>query len=145
MNQGLPHSKVGVLKALTLLLSAGIAAGAFAVFGPEQAEQPKRIVPSTALEYPSTVYRIETAESADSCRIEKGAVVAEGKSFLHVDDDCKSIYPGISDAKFWVEDEDGAVSFTENGVDPIVTFSVADGAAYESFKPHAPMLSLMVE
>lgn len=144
VNQGLPHSKVGILKALTLLMSAGIAAGAFAVFGQVQ-EKPTSIVPKTTLEYPSTVYRIETAESADSCHIEKGAVVADGKSFLHVDDDCKSIYPGISDAKFWVEDEDGAVSFTENGVDPIVTFSVADGAAYESFKPHAPMLSLMVE
>jgi len=50
--------------------------------------------------------------------------------------------PGIERAKFWREQNDGTVAFSVNGVDPIVTFGVADGDGYESYAPALPLLSL---
>ncbi|WP_348642919.1 hypothetical protein [Mesorhizobium sp. B2-8-9] len=49
--------------------------------------------------------------------------------------------PGIEHAKFWREQADGSVAFSD-GVDPIVTFGVADGDGYESYAPAAPLLAL---
>jgi hypothetical protein len=45
-------------------------------------------------------------------------------------------------AKFWQEEADGSVIFSENGIDPIVTFAVGDGVAFESIQPHVPLISL---
>jgi hypothetical protein len=77
-----------------------------------------------------------------SCAVTRGDQVAEDRAELTVEPSCAVLLPGIERAKFWQEHEDGSVAFTENGVDTIVSFSVGDGVAYESFKPSTPLISL---
>lgn len=79
-----------------------------------------------------------------SCAVTRGDPVSQDRSELEVDPSCAALLPGIERAKFWQENEDGSVAFTENGIDPLVSFSVADGVAYESFQPSTPLLSLDV-
>jgi hypothetical protein len=87
------------------------------------------------------MFRLRSSANV-SCAVTRGDRVAEDRSELEIEPACAMLLPGIERAKFWQEYEDGSVAFTENGVDAIVSFSVGDGVAYESFEPPTPLISL---
>lgn len=90
-------------------------------------------------------YRLAANGDEAACAVRRGAEISKGLSRLMVASDCRLIFPGIERAKFWCERDDGTVAFSTDGVDPIVTFGVADGEGYESYAPAAPLLSLAAE
>jgi hypothetical protein len=90
----------------------------------------------------SSNYRLTANGDEAACAVRRGAEVSDGLSLLTVASSCRRLLPGIERAKFWREQQDGAVAFSANGIDPIVTFSVADGDGYESYAPALPLLSL---
>lgn len=91
---------------------------------------------------PSNSYRLVANGDEGNCAVTRGASVSDDLSLLTVAPNCRRLLPGIERAKFWREEQDGTVAFSANGVDPIVTFAVADGDGYESYAPAAPLLSL---
>jgi hypothetical protein len=91
---------------------------------------------------PSGTYRLTANGAEAACAVQRGAEVSDGLSLLRVAPNCRKLMPGIERVKFWREQADGSVAFSENGTDPVVTFSVADGDGYESYAPAAPLLSL---
>ncbi|MBZ9857661.1 hypothetical protein LB566_28155 [Mesorhizobium sp. CA13] len=91
---------------------------------------------------PPDTYRLVANGDEGVCAIKRGATVSDGLSLLTVAPNCRRLMPGIERAKFWREQEDGTVAFSANGVDPIVTFAVADGDGFESYAPALPLLSL---
>lgn len=91
---------------------------------------------------PTSNYRLVANGDEAACAIRRGAEVSGGLSLLTVASNCRRLLPGIERAKFWREQNDGTVAFSVNGVDPIVTFGVADGDGYESYTPALPLLSL---
>jgi hypothetical protein len=91
---------------------------------------------------PSSTYLLTANGDEAACAVRRGAPVSDGLSRLTVAPDCRKLMPGIERVKFWREQADGTVAFSENGIDPIVTFSVADGDGYESYAPAAPLLAL---
>lgn len=91
---------------------------------------------------PANSFRLVANGSEGNCAVTRGAGVSDGLSLLTVAANCRRLLPGIERAKFWREKQDGTVAFSANGVDPIVTFSVADGDGYESYAPATPLLSL---
>ncbi|TPI42456.1 hypothetical protein FJW07_00475 [Mesorhizobium sp. B3-1-9] len=98
---------------------------------------------SVATEVASTnTYRLTANGDEAACAIHRGAEVSDGLSLLSVAPNCRKLMPGIEHAKFWREQTDGSVAFSENGIDPIVAFGVADGDGYESYAPAAPLLAL---
>ena len=97
---------------------------------------------STAIETSSSSYRLTANGAEAACAVKREAPVSDGLSRVKVAPDCRKLMPGIERVKFWREQPDGSVAFSENGVDPIVTFGVADGDGYESYAPAAPLLAL---
>ena len=93
----------------------------------------------------SSTYRLVANGDEGACAVSRGAEISDGLSLLTVAPTCRRLIPGIERAKFWREQNDGTVAFSANGVDPIVTFAVADGDGYESYAPAAPLLSLAGE
>ena len=91
---------------------------------------------------PSSTYLLTANGDEAACAVRRGATVSNGLSQLSVAPSCRKLMPGIERVKFWREQADGTVAFSENGIDPIVTFSVADGDGYESYAPAAPLLAL---
>lgn len=91
---------------------------------------------------PSSNYRLIANGDEAACAVRRGAEVSDGLSLLTVASNCRRLLRGIERAKFWREQDDGTVAFSANGVDPIVTFGVADGDGYESYAPALPLLSL---
>ncbi|TIQ30283.1 MAG: hypothetical protein E5X48_29140 [Mesorhizobium sp.] len=90
----------------------------------------------------SSTYRLTANGDEAACAVQRDAEVSDGLSQLSVDAGCSALMPGIERVKFWREQADGTVAFSENGIDPVVTFSVADGDGYESYAPAAPLLAL---
>jgi hypothetical protein len=90
----------------------------------------------------STSFRLIANGDEGDCAVTRGAAIQDGLSLLTVAPNCRRLLPGIERAKFWREEQDGTVAFSADGIDPIVTFSVADGDGYESYAPATPLLSL---
>jgi len=97
---------------------------------------------SIASEAVSNTYRLTANGDEAACAVRRGAEVSDGLSLLTIGPNCRRLLPGIERAKFWREEADGSVAFSVNGIDPIVTFGVADGDGYESYAPALPLLSL---
>lgn len=76
---------------------------------------------------PSSSYRLTANGDEAACAVKRGAEVSDGLSLLTIAPNCSKLMPGIERVKFWREQADGSVAFSENGIDPIVTFGVADG------------------
>ncbi|MER8365345.1 hypothetical protein [Mesorhizobium sp. M1348] len=87
-------------------------------------------------------YRLVAHGDEASCAVSRGAEISQGLSLLTVAPNCRRVLPGVEQAKFWREQDDGTVTFSANGTDPIVMFSVADGDGYESYAPALPLLTL---
>ncbi|MER9327836.1 hypothetical protein [Mesorhizobium sp. M0488] len=91
---------------------------------------------------PPNTYRLAANGDEAACAVSRGTEISDGLSLLTLAPTCRRLLPGIEQAKFWREQNDGTVAFSANGVDPIVTFAVADGEGYESYAPALPLLSL---
>ena len=91
---------------------------------------------------PTGTYQLTANGNEAACAVHRGAEVSDGLSLLSVGPGCRKLLPGIEHAKFWREQADGTVAFSANGIDPIVSFGVADGDGYESYAPAAPLLAL---
>jgi hypothetical protein len=79
------------------------------------------------------------------CTVHRGPLLGDGLSDLVVPAECNELMPGLSAMRFWKDEGDGEMAFSSNGWDAQVRFSIADGAAYESYKPSRPLLSLVEE
>ncbi|UVK39219.1 hypothetical protein LHFGNBLO_000560 [Mesorhizobium sp. AR10] len=124
------------MKTLSALIAAAALFGGFQMFhggGGESAAKEAT---------PSSTYRLTANGDEGACRVKRGAEISGDLSLVLVAANCRRLLPGIERAKFWREQDDGTVAFSANGVDPIVTFSVADGDGYESYAPALPLLSL---
>lgn len=92
----------------------------------------------------SSVYQVSAIGDAASCSLTKGRPLSPGLNELDAEPACEQVLAGMGGARFWGEDEDGLVVISSNGIDPIATFSVGDGFAYESVSPREPYLTLAV-
>ncbi|TGU94611.1 hypothetical protein EN794_023355 [Mesorhizobium sp. M00.F.Ca.ET.151.01.1.1] len=127
------------MKALSALIAAAALFGGIQLFHGGSGE-------SVAEEAtPSNIYRLVANGDEGACAVTRGASVSDGLSLLTVARNCRRLLPGIEQAKFWREQNDGTVAFSADGIDPIVTFAVADGDGYESYAPALPLLSLATD
>ncbi|MER8372622.1 hypothetical protein [Mesorhizobium sp. M1406] len=124
------------MKALSALIAAAALFGGIQLFHGGSGESAADEVA------PSNSYRLVANGDEAACAVSRGAEISDGLALLTVAPKCRRLLPGIEQAKFWREQNDGTVAFSANGVDAIVTFAAADGDGYESYAPAAPLLSL---
>jgi hypothetical protein len=129
------------LAASTVMIAGLLAAAGVLSYGPAGDRQAQAATVMRQAEAEGEAFRLRTSGGA-SCAVTRGGVVSQDRAELRVEPACATLLPGMERAKFWHENDDGAVVFVENDGDPIVSFSVADGVAYESFQPSTPLLSL---
>ena len=125
-----------MMKVLTALIAAAALVGGVQLFHDGNGQS---VAKEATL---SNAYRLVANGDEAACAVSRGAEISDGLSLLTVAPTCRRLLPGIERAKFWREQNDGTVAFSANGIDPIVTFSVADGDGYESYAPATPLLSL---
>ncbi len=130
------------MRSLSVALACAALLGAGAWFVHTSVLAPKDVQVAEASFPTAETFTLSTPGGSESCAVTRGDEVAEGRSELTVDPSCAQVLPGVEKARFWQEKSDGLVAFVADGIDPIVTFSVADGVAYESVKPALPVVTL---
>jgi hypothetical protein len=137
----------GAFLALALLTSGAALATRPEV---EQAVMPEDMpaalhegLPAAQAKPAGTSERYRLVGESSSCTIYRGPLLGEGLNDLVIPAECNDLMPGLSALRFWKEGGDGSVAFSSNGSDTPLLFSVADGAAYESYKPSRPLLSIV--
>lgn len=88
-------------------------------------------------------YRLISTGSDASCLVVKGAQLKDGVSEVTVDVRCRELMPELSGVKYWRDNSDGSIAFASFGQTPILEFALSDGFDYESFRPGAPLVSLV--
>ncbi|WP_163267482.1 hypothetical protein [Chelativorans alearense] len=121
------------------LVVMGVGALPFVAFDREGAAA----VDSSMQERPGH-YRLSVAGREGSCGIAKGKA-AGGRAEIELAADCILITPHLSQARYWQEGADGDVAFEAADGRIIAEFYAADGVAYESFRPAAPLMALTVK
>ncbi|MDP3896574.1 MAG: hypothetical protein Q8Q62_07850 [Mesorhizobium sp.] len=88
-------------------------------------------------------YRLTSTGSDASCIVVKGAQLKDGVSEVAVDVRCSEFLPELSSVRYWRDNSDGSVAFAGLGRAAILEFALSDGFDYESFRPGAPLVSLV--
>lgn len=121
--------------ALAAVLVAAVAFG-----GMPGADGDKVAAASTDVE---TEYKLVVYGAEPSCSVTTGALVSDAKRSLKLGKACAKINPDLFGARYWIERSNGAIAFAEGDGDVLAEFAVADGAAFETFDPDAPMMVLL--
>lgn len=116
-------------------LLAAVGAAAVGVGG-DGSVQPVEDLPERS------VYRVVAAAGDATCSVTKGRTLSPGLSELEAEPGCDRLLAGMGSVRYWGESDDGLVTFSGNGIDPVATFSIGDGFAYESITPREPFLAL---
>lgn len=96
-----------------------------------------------ALKNPSIERFLLQASGNDAtCIVEKAEGVGP-MAHMVVAAGCDEMLPGLSRLHYWSEAADGTVTLSADGTTPSVVFAQADGVAYESIEPRAPLMSLL--
>ena len=125
--------------------AAGALAIAVSVFG--IAEQHPSLDPITVSAFDPTpatdeFFLLQVGGIDRDCHI--AAALAEvDKRPLSLDPACTDIVPGLAGTRWWLEREDGSVAFLTDDGRVAAEFAVADGAAFESYAPRQPIMTLL--
>ena len=89
------------------------------------------------------LFTLHLAGVEKGCALNKGVERSGGVSEVSVGPKCSGLVPELAEARFWRENADGTVTIADKDGGALIEFAIADGLAYESFRPGAPMVSLV--
>lgn len=127
------------------LLSAAAAAAILATAWSLSDEATLEQSPATAESPSNVLFTLHLAGVEKGCALNKGVELSNGLSEVSVGPKCGGLVPELAQARFWRENADGTVTIADQDGGALIEFAVADGLAYESFRPGAPMVSLVAE
>ena len=129
----------------TALITVGLALGVIAAKG--KSSEPESVVLSAAKAdvRPGEERFVLRLAGNLRCEIARSEAASNGVYTLRAGSECEHLLPGLSEVRFWQEHVDGSVVLGRNLADDLVSFAVADGVAYESFKPASALISLTAE
>lgn len=87
------------------------------------------------------LFRLQVDGVEADCVVE--AADGAGKQPLSLGAACLDAVPGLAGARWWSEREDGSVAFVTDDGRVAAEFAVADGAAFESYAPRWPIMTLL--
>jgi hypothetical protein len=131
---------------LMALVASGLALGAIAASekSPEPAARPELAhMVAADTRQDGERYRLRSMDNL-SCQIIRGAAASDGVYTLRADAACDRLLPGLSRVRFWQE-HDGLIVLGGNLADDLISFAVADGVSYESFRPASALISLTAD
>ena len=121
--------------AMALVLAA--AAGLRAVDGPARGQ---------ALAAPAVderdVYRLSVNGSEAGCLLSAGRWIDSESRAIDLSERCVFIDHPLALARVWIERPHGDVALADDAGRVLIEFGASDGAAFESFKPTEPLMTL---
>lgn len=133
-----------------LLAALIFAAGAFQPQPGLDMTTTSSVAPATA---PRDSFRLVSTwdgsgeNSADStgCSLAAGHAPEGGLRPLRLAPGCVADNPGLAEARYWLDRPDGTVAFSGADGRVLAEFAAADGAAFESYHPRLPVMTLFAD
>lgn len=125
----------GAVAALTV-------AGAFAFSGPDGRIDPMTVSAIAPAPEAGRLFRLQVDGREGGCLVEAGADDAARRP-LSISPACAAVVPGLAGARWWLDRADGSVAFMTDDGRVAAEFALADGAAFESYAPRQPIMTLL--
>ncbi|PSM17538.1 hypothetical protein [Nitratireductor sp. StC3] len=92
---------------------------------------------------PDGHYSLYRVGGAERCLVERAGAAAQGRFRLVLEPGCGKLDERFAQVRFGRDEGNGLLSFLSEDGTPVVEFAVADGIAYESVRPEAPIFQLL--
>lgn len=130
------------------LVHAGLASllllGAYAAFpGPTLDRTPVGAIPAQPRGEALPRFELTSSLHDTSCFIAVGAPAGEGRRRLHPEPACAKLGLEAGEAAYWLERQDGTAALLDEEGSTAFEFAVGDGAAFESYRPAQPVMTLI--
>lgn len=87
-------------------------------------------------------YTVSNMENSTACLITRGKPVTTRSREVTAGTDCAAVWPGLTEARNWTQNEDGTVVLTDSRGEQLLTLAQGDGVAFESLEPANAVLAL---
>ena len=132
------------MKTLTIAaLAAAVSLGLWSMTGgntPEIDPIVSNSVPTTAAAHS---YAISNVVAKTACLGERGAAISSRSARFTAGPDCDAVWPGLSGARTWTQNNDGTVAVLDAQGEAILTVFDGDGLAYEAVEPSDAMVTMV--
>ena len=80
-------------------------------------------------------YTVSNMENGTACIVTRGTRISSHSRTIQPGRDCDAVWPRLSDAKNWTQNEDSTVVLTDASGTEILTLGLGDGVDFESLEP----------
>ena len=90
-------------------------------------------------------FRLQSSDADAACVVTAADVLdAEDRRALRFGATCPDLGRDLNTARWWQDREDGSIAFMSDDGIAVAEFGVADGAAFVSYAPRQPIMTLLV-
>ena len=94
---------------------------------------------------PPAMFSVSNLKNRAVCLAERGATLTSRSRSFWAPPDCDDVWPGLSMADNWTQNEDGTVTITSNSGHVVLTLAPGAGFSYESLdNPDADLAWIML-
>ena len=86
-------------------------------------------------------YTVSNMENGTACLITRGKRISQRSREIKPGGDCQDVWPGLTAAQTWTQNDDGTVALTDSGGEAILTLGLGDGVDFESLEPANAVLA----
>lgn len=134
----------GAYAGLAVLLAMAAISPASSLFSPSQDVDPLIVAALPETGDREARFRLRSSTLDTDCSIAaEETVVEDGRRRLRLDAACARLVPVLEGARWWLERPDGSVAFALADGRVVAEFAAADGAAFESYAPRLPIMTLL--
>ena len=87
-------------------------------------------------------FAIANLESKISCEALRGAARTSRSLAFDPKSGCDEVWPGLSEARNWTENEDGSVILSKDNGEAVLTIAPGDGVDYEALDPDNAIITV---
>jgi hypothetical protein len=87
-------------------------------------------------------YTVSNMENSTACLITRGKAVTVRSREVTAGSDCAAVWPDLTQARNWTQNEDGTVVLSDSRGEQLLTLVQGDGVAFESLEPANAVLAL---
>jgi hypothetical protein len=94
---------------------------------------------------PPAIFSVSNFTRKTVCLVERGAALTSRSRDFFAPPDCEQVWPGLSRASNWTQNEDGSVTISDAGGMPLLTLVRGERFSYEATDvPDADLALLML-
>ncbi|RIK85727.1 MAG: hypothetical protein DCC69_09145 [Hyphomicrobiales bacterium] len=129
-----------------LLAALALAAGAFQPNPELDTTATSSVAPAMAAQESfRLVSTWSGAGGGAGCSLAAGNAAEGGSRPLRLAPGCIADNPALAEARYWLDRPDGTVAFSGADGRVLAEFAAADGAAFESYHPRLPVMTLFAD